>query len=443
VKNSSVVEDTFQVRREKVADIAGSTGFNVGQALFINPGNSTLFPIFSTIASAYEEYRINHLKFTYETEAYTASGNTVSAGIVCLVTNFDVADTTFPTLTSAENYVGSCKGPPYAPIIEHDVIEAHRVGKRGARRGRSENLPLNNYFVYSSANNASPSSTDAKFYDVGLFQLLTNNNPSTATIGELYVEYSFTMIRPKQPIALTSSVGTYYHLSSSTATAAKPYGNGDLSIVSQSAYAPAWLGFTLPTGTNLNMYTNGNPQFIGTYWLVQIVWTGSGSIAAVPTVSLGATNVSGQTLINYLSGDTLSSQGQFLAAGTSSSLVFMAKMGVPTSGSTPCTQFLLSGNTGMTTGTVDVWMQQVQYNVPTFESDPSTASIEKLRDEVRLLRDAFSALQLPDASPKLLRAEPMCSSASSDDEKEADLEKSVHIPRSMASRLSKVFSTKQ
>jgi len=193
IHNSSVIEDHFSVRREKVANIIGTTNttLNTNLALYLNPGNSVLFPIFSQIAATYEQFRVNELIFSYETEAYAASGTNVSAGKVILATNYDPADSNFSTDTQMENYFNSDRGAPFCEVI-HDVLLGDHALK---------DEPLKTYFVNSSANLIAPTSdsTNNKFYDLGLFQLCTQGNASSsAEIGELYVTYSFTMIRPKQ-----------------------------------------------------------------------------------------------------------------------------------------------------------------------------------------------------------------------------------------------------
>jgi hypothetical protein len=63
-----------------------------------------------------------------------------------------------------------------------------------------KNEPLKAYYVNSGANTSAPTSdsNSAKFFDLGLFQMATSGNAVTTEVGELYVTYSFTMIRPKQ-----------------------------------------------------------------------------------------------------------------------------------------------------------------------------------------------------------------------------------------------------
>lgn len=72
-KNSNQVRDHFNRRFEKVADlISPGAAFTILQSLFLNPGNSVLFPVFSQIASTYEEYICHLLRFWYRGESYTA-----------------------------------------------------------------------------------------------------------------------------------------------------------------------------------------------------------------------------------------------------------------------------------------------------------------------------------------------------------------------------------
>jgi len=218
INNDSIV-DQFVMRREKIMNINGSTGF-VNQSLYINPGNTLMFPIFSGIAAKYECYRIRKLRFLFETEAYTASGSNQGAGKNIMVTNYDVSDAAFIDDTSAENYCGAVKGAPYARMV-------HQVNsKKGDKRGFN---PLTTFFVNPSANLAAPAtdSSQSKFYDVGLFQFITNSQVGSAEIGELYVEYSFEMIRPKQQLNSLGINAVSAHITegaATTATAAAPLG---------------------------------------------------------------------------------------------------------------------------------------------------------------------------------------------------------------------------
>jgi len=284
--NTSSLEDHFSRRREKIADISGSTSaFLLQQQLYINPGNSVLFPIFSQIAAVYEEYRVHHLRFTLETEAYTASGTAQSAGIACMATNFDPDDSVFSNLTQMENYYGSVKGPPYATKMVHDVIASHR-GRKGGNR-QSGDLSLNNYFVYSSGNSAAPSNSTSKFYDIGLFLLAVANMVGTGIIGELYVEYEFTMIRPKQQTPLGQNL-LYAHVVEGPAVTAAASGSAFLGTTGGILRA----GSTLPTVSTKNTFTLP----VAGVFLVNYSW--GGSVAATATFTPGSNISAGPSILD-------------------------------------------------------------------------------------------------------------------------------------------------
>lgn len=324
VHNSSVIEDHFALRREKVANIIGTTNtsLNVNLALYLNPGNSVLFPIFSQIASTYEQYRVETLVFSYETESYAASGSNVSAGKVILATDYNPSGSQFTSDTQMENYFNSDRGAPFCEIV-HDVLLGDHALK---------DMPEKAYFVNSSANLAVPTgdTSSNKFYDLGLFQLATQANASaSAEIGELYVTYSFTMIRPRQQIPLGVNLPSSHYVGAVPTT------------------ANAFVGSTQKAGSNLNIivasnvitfnqvgqffvaysatsttYTNGNPVLSGCAYFVPTssVYTANslfsaGNASAAYTCSfflsvsvVGATYTMNQTIVGGLLWDIVISQ---------------------------------------------------------------------------------------------------------------------------------------
>jgi len=288
IHNASVIEDTFSVRREKVSDIIGTTAttLNVNLALYINPGNSVLFPIFSQIAATYEQFRVNECIFSYETEAYAASGTAVSAGKVILATNYDPADSQFSTATQMENYFNSDRGAPYCEIV-HDVLLGDHALK---------DEPLKTYFVNSSANLIAPTSdtTNNKFYDLGLFQLACQGNASaTAEIGELYVTYSFTMIRPKQQTPTGQNLPSSHYTGAVQTT------------------ANAFVGTTKQAGSNLNLTVASNVITFSTPGRFFVVYTATATTSTIapPTYGAGVTQA-------ILAGRYSAAGGVFSGQGT-------------------------------------------------------------------------------------------------------------------------------
>jgi len=334
VTNKSTIEDRFAIRREKIGNVSGTSAFTIAQSLYINPGNSVLFPIFSQIAATYEEYRCNFCQFSFETDAYTATNGTASAGKVILATNYDPDDVAFTSDTQMENYVGSVKGPPYAPVIMHDVMQGHKV--RNSRRG---DFALNNYFVNPSGNSAAPSNSTSKFYDLGLFQMATSGNAVTTEIGELYVTYSFTMIRPKQqtPLGqnlLQAHIVEYPAASGATTTAYLGTTGGVLRLGSTLQSVATKTTFTLPVA--------------GTF-VVACGFDGSSSS--------GITLTPGSNIVgNYVLVDSSTYTVSSVNGGTATGYwVF----NVNAAGTGAANTITISGVSGFAAGTADIMITQI------------------------------------------------------------------------------------
>jgi len=338
VTNRSTIEDRFQIRREKISNVSGTSAFTIAQSLYVNPGNTVLFPIFSQIASTYEEYRCNFLQFSFESDAYTATNGTASAGKVILATNYDPDDVSFTGDTQMENYVGSVKGPPYAPVIMHDVMQGHKT--RNSRRG---DFALNNYFVNPSGNSAAPSGSTSKFYDLGLFQMATSGNAVTTEIGELYVTYSFTMIRPKQQTPLGQNLLQAHIAEFPSATA--------------NASTSSYLGTTggvLRAGSTLQCVvskTTFTLPVIGTF-VVASQWTNG--VTNPPNFALGSA-ITAYSILNDSSGGLI----QAVSSVNTVSAVSLAIYNVATSGTGAANTVTISSLTNLAAGTVDILIVQI------------------------------------------------------------------------------------
>jgi len=335
VTNRSTIEDRFQLRREKIGNVSGTTAFTLAQSLYINPGNTVLFPIFSQIAATYEEYRCNFLQFSFESDAYTATNGTASAGKVILATNYDPDDVSFTGDTQMENYVGSVKGPPYAPVIMHDVMQGHKT--RNSRRG---DFALNNYFVNPSGNSAAPSGSTSKFYDLGLFQMATSGNAVTTEIGELYVTYSFTMIRPKQQTPLGQNLlqAHIVEFPSASASASTSYLGTTGGVLRAGSTLQSVVGrttFTLPV--------------VGTF-IVASQW--NGSVTNPPTFALGSA-ITAYVILN----DSTNGLVQSISSGTNTTSI--AIYNVATAGTGTANTITIGSLTNLAAGTADILIAQI------------------------------------------------------------------------------------
>jgi len=333
MRNTSTIEDRFQIRTEKIGNVLDSVAFAVGQQLYINPGNTQLFPVFSQIASTYEQYRVNHLRFIYSTEAYTATTTSLVAGKVIQCTNFDPDDSNFSSDTQMENYEGMVKSAPFVSTV-HDVIGAHRLRKRS-------DLSLNNYFVNSSANQPAPSASTSKFYDIGNYQLVTQGNASTGEeIGELYVEYSFTMIRPKQQTPAGQNLIVSHY--TGTATTANTFTNMTQKDGSN---------LSLTFGANTLLFpTTGNVN--GRYLVYYSAKAGTSFTQASATTASNACTIVADIATANATNNSISG-----SAGTQYTATCVADVQVGTISGVPTLTFGSPTIVGSTT--CEVWVMQV------------------------------------------------------------------------------------
>jgi len=414
-KNSNQVRDHFNRRFEKVADlISPGAAFTILQSLFLNPGNSVLFPVFSQIASTYEEYICHLLRFWYRGESYTAISAVAGAGIVAYATNMDPDDPGFTNVSQMENYEGSVSGPPFAGHFMHDVQEVHKA--KGRNRSGGAQMALNQYFVYSSANQAAPANSTAKFYDLGLFQVACNGLAVVATqavpIGELWVEHEWTLIRRKQETPIGQQA-LYAHIvegPAATAAAATPLGTSGGVLRA---------GSTIPcvsTTTAISM------PVAGTFLCV---FQATGSVSAGIIVTNGS-NITGSLLMN----DSANSNRQAFSGGTS---VYAAVHVVSQPGTGAANLMTISGVTSLAAGTFDCFISQISGGA-TFMSRPSLNQITSAFDA---LCERFDKLERKlvtgsDSLQKCIVSEP---DTPFEEEKGTELESSVHISKSTAEQL--------
>lgn len=368
VQNRGMVEQKFGIRREKVADVVGSTAFTLAQSLYVNPGNSVLFPIFSQEAAVYEQYRCNHLRFYWTTQEYTANSTNIGAGKIIMATNFDPDDGVFTSKNQMENYWASTGAAPYTKALVHDVLPFHKTA-----RGSTRDATLNNYYVYSSGNTASPVSGATKFYDMGLFQLATVQNVSSAdVIGELWVEYSFTMIHPKQQTPLNQQLlGAHIRAASATAAAATPLGTSQTQLS----------GTNLPITTTSTTIVFGANAPAGRY-----LFTGAW-IAASITAAPSSTEGSAFTAVPWFNGGASNDNNLFIAtqAGYTGLYDYVPD---PTAANRTIT---IGGLTTMAAGQGDIIIQQISSGMSQPVSDHE--EIYDLREQYDDLLERLSRLE--------------------------------------------------
>lgn len=367
IHNNSYHVDTFELRREKVIDIPGvvsALGQNGNTPIFyyLNPGNATLFPIFSDIAATYEQYRCLELYFTYETEAYAASGSAVSAGKIIMATDYNPDNPLFVTDTQMENYINSVRGVPYSRNMVHDVL----IGPH-----KNQKSPLDTYFVYNSTNDKAPTGEYGKFYDIGTFQLGVAGTVSTAEIGELYVNYRFQMIKPVQPSA-TPAIDSEHGFE-------QPQG----SSVPANWFGTSGLGVTSTSAGNIRQdpLNNNTIQFTapGTYYLSFNLNATAGSISG--TISWGLANASFINVYNDGGSGTLQ------VVSSSKAIIVGYMIVSQTVNTNNPAKLAMSGLTGWTAGSIDFFalQQNPAFNAPKPPLTEEQKKIEQLEEKIDAL----------------------------------------------------------
>lgn len=194
------------VHREYVGDIISSgTDFKV-TSYGLSPLNAKLFPWMSTIAQLYQQYKFNGMVFEFKSmSSEFASG--AALGTVIMATNYNANQKVFDTKMEMENTEFSVSAKPslsQVHCIECDPNE--RVTE----------------YLYVQPESAAGlvGVSDARLTSFGNFQFATAGvtAPVASTIGEIWVSYDITFLKPvinAYPFnfcstTLTASVGVSY-----------------------------------------------------------------------------------------------------------------------------------------------------------------------------------------------------------------------------------------
>lgn len=169
--------------REYVRDIV-SIGANFRLSrIDINPGDPHLFPFLSTIAKNFEQYRLNGMIFEYRpTGGFSVGTPNASMGVVNIATNYDVLDTPFGSKVAMDAYEFSSSDIPFQKII-HPIECARR------------DSPLSE--LYIAPLGTIPQTGDPRFYYFGSTYVATSGQQTAQTLGELWVSYDVTLLKPK------------------------------------------------------------------------------------------------------------------------------------------------------------------------------------------------------------------------------------------------------
>jgi hypothetical protein len=175
--------------REYVGDIfapasAVVSDFTV-QSFPLNPGLEQTFPWLSQIAQNYEEYELKQCVFEFVSTVQDINSTNGQVGTIITATQYNPSRPDFTDKPAMAAYAHSVSGK--STDNQTHGVECDPMKLSGAE-GK---------FVRA---NPVMTGEDLKTYDHGRFQLATHNIPSamaSGTLGELYVQYTVCLRKPK------------------------------------------------------------------------------------------------------------------------------------------------------------------------------------------------------------------------------------------------------
>ncbi len=252
--------------REYVRDIYGTTNFsNLNFA--INPSNTTLFPWLSNLAGNYQQYKFHGLIFEFKPliTDFVTSG---APGVIVMATNYDINDPAYVSKQAMEN-------SEFAVSVKPTLAMIHGV------ECASDETILPIKYVRDPS-----SSLDKSFYDLGLFQIATQGNPSGQLIGELWVSYLVEFYKPVLGTSVSSGVDQL-HMARTNCTAAAPLGLIQLEVEGSIV---ATASSTVITITNL---------VPGAYYQIEVFWSGAATAGAWTRPGITYTNLTSANMFVF------------------------------------------------------------------------------------------------------------------------------------------------
>lgn len=358
-------------QREYLGEVNGSTGF-VNNNKFINPGLASTFPFLSRTARNYQEYQFEHVEFEFKSKSANALNSTNTAlGTVVTATNYNCCEPNWTSKAQMEVTTGVISEKP-------SVSQIHGLDVRPSQ------TPLPRLYVRSQA---VPNSQDQHLYDLANFQIATQGMQAVADVGELWVDYSCLLFKPRID---ASSTGSFFHLTTTTGSAstANPLG----ASANQIADPQNTLQLTYTTSTIVlpNMGT----------FLINYALTGGTGIAS-PGTSAGS-NISGYNYFQNFGGP---SAGTFNAGGTSAQYSVVYTVNTAGTG----TANMITFSATATTGFADVTIVAIP-NTPSVAIDRIGAVEQKMRD--LLARLHVDVDEKTDESPVIVPPPPPPSASS-------------------------------
>jgi len=189
VGNSSSHSDGLTIsHREYLGDVITSkTAGDFAIASYtLNPNEPQTWEWLAQIACNYEEWVPEGILFYFKSTSGDALDSVNTAlGTVIMATNYNPYNADFTSKAEMESYEFCTNGPPSCDLIHMVECDPHA----GA---------ISTYFMSSLNSSANAGIMDARFSQLGKFFIATTGFQGTSVnIGELWVTYQVTLLKPK------------------------------------------------------------------------------------------------------------------------------------------------------------------------------------------------------------------------------------------------------
>jgi hypothetical protein len=294
--------DSQQVTRirkcEYIGDIRSSGEAFALNTFNLNPGDSLSFPWLSTIAPAWEYYKVDSMRLIYKPNCASTT-----VGTLAIAVDYDMGDSAPANKQDLAEFRPYVSGVPWSTEIVYQVpryfLNLHNNGKLLVR---------------------SPADAITNLTDLGILYVMTQDVLS-GFLGELYIDYDLILINQQQSDLCASLSAHIVGVSNSDTN---PFSTS----FAQIAPDRPWVSQAGLTGV-LEMYVAGE-------WLMVLHTISATGLTAINvTGSNGATQVAEATLLN--------------AAGTESIRVFTINVASTSLKSPALLTVALAGNTGAAT----------------------------------------------------------------------------------------------
>lgn len=369
IRNSSLQEVVIR-HREFLGDVvtAQDDSFNV-TSYALNPGLFGTFPWLSTVATSFEQYRLQGVIFEFKSTSADAlnSANT-ALGSVIMATEYDATRPAFASKISMENHQYSSSAKQSCSMLH--PIECAR-----------QNNVLSELYVRGEADKQ----PDLRFTDFGNFQIATvGQQGAGVTIGELWITYEIALLKPIMPVDSGNNLLSAHIMAGSGVTT---------SNVFPTAFITGSMNATV-SGANKNIVTiPGDNLVAGQQFIVILIIRGTGTASVVaPALTIGG-SFGGVNLFNGDSTDESSN------VGTSLTLYQLDAIKVNTTGADGTLTY--AGGTFPTTiVTSELFILPIESAIPLpLFGDSTPASLMEellaLQEKIRMMSSLNSSRMLP------------------------------------------------